>query len=107
MNERSNIIQFPLERRGVRPERPKSPSTVEFDYSMQLLREAMERAGEPFPDTDPRRAALATLAMRVCDLVLEAKGASGRERMRLSLESQAAMAEYDEMKQQVKGGVYE
>lgn len=100
MTERSNIIHFPLERRGVRPEPPRSPSAIEFDYSMQMLREAMERAGEPFPDADPRRAALATLAMRVCDLVIEAKEAPSHERRRLSLESQAALAEYYKLREE-------
>ncbi|EON33767.1 hypothetical protein GTC6_05352 [Gordonia terrae C-6] len=104
MTERSKIIRFPVERvRGRRsPDVPVSNRRAEFDYSMQLLREAMEKAGEPFPDADPRRAAMATLAMRVCDLVLDMRGAVGDRRRTMGEESTRALTEYNEIRQEVK-----
>ncbi|NIL77138.1 hypothetical protein [Rhodococcus sp. B10] len=103
MTERSNVIRFPEERtRRPNLRLPVSDRRIEFYASMSLLREAMAKAGEPFPDTDPRRAALATLAMRVCDLVLDMRTAKGSTREEMSAESTQVLTEYNEIRQLVK-----
>ena len=103
MTERSNIIRFPTERRDLTPSGlPVADRRAQYETSMGLLREAMANAGEPLPETDPRRAALATLAIRVCDLVLDMRSANASTREEMSAESTKALIEYDELRQEVK-----
>lgn len=101
MSEHTNVIRFPVERR---PGAPKSPREMYRAYHRhrthaRLLREKLGMCMD-LPAEDTTEAELARLAMRVCDLVLEARDADESGRSELIQQSNDLIQEYERIREE-------